>query len=431
MINFADKAVLGLAAGPMMRELGMTASQYGAASSAFYAMFGVSAVVVGFIANSYSNRRIILIMVLVWGLAQVPIIFFASVVSVFMSRVVLGAAEGPANPIAVNSAQKWFPDDQRNLPTSLVNLGAALGVVTLAPILSLLIEAHGWRSAFVAVALLGLVWAVLWSAFGRDAPGVRPGQVPGSEGSVALDSHITRAAPPTGDRWISGIDRVPYRNIFFSGTGLSVLIAGFAVYWSIALLVSWIPLYLSGPMALDPAAAGALVVLPWVCGAVAIPAQGAVSDRLLQRGVSSRGARAGVSSGCILTAAVAIAGLTLVSATGVKLALLAIGFSVATVQISVGMTLIAEITPLRQRPAVLATTTAVTGVSGVVAPALAGRFVDAYGAGNATGYHVVFLLTAVLFLAGAVCLAVFARPVRDAARLARLGRAEHAAEPVD
>jgi MFS family permease len=414
LINFGDKAVLGLAADPMMDELGMSATQYGAISSAFYALFSISAVVVGFLANRRSHKRIILVLSVVWALTQLPVVLFASVATVFASRAVLGAAEGPANPLAVNAAQKWFPDHRRNLPTSLVNLGAALGVVTLAPVLSQLIDRQGWRSAFLLMLVLGIVWSALWAVFGRE------GDAAATARSTA-HSAASQSGGRTGEALVAEAGRVRYRTIFLSGTGLSIFVAGFVVYWGLALLVAWVPLYLSKPLDLGTATGGTLVVLPWLAGAIVIPLQGYLSDRMMQHGVSSRVARAGLSAGCILVAAACMAAMTVVPGTPAKLALLTVAFSLGTVQIGIGMTLMAEITPLAQRTAALATVTAVIGLSGVVAPALTGRLIDAAGGEHdITGYHQAFRLTALLLTVGAVVLLALARPVRDAARIAAL-----------
>ncbi|MEI7056663.1 MFS transporter [Nocardioides sp. CCNWLW239] len=415
LINFGDKAVLGLAADPMMADLGMSPSQYGLVSSSFYALFSISAVVVGFLANRRSNKRILLIMGIIWALTQLPVIFFASVATLLVSRTVLGAAEGPANPLAVNAAQRWFSDHRRNLPTSLINLGAALGVVLMAPLLSYLIDNHGWRSAFFTMMVLGVIWSVVWAVVGKDGRT----RAPGSDAAPAPEVAVT------GDALVAAATRAPYRTIFLSGTGIAVFIAGFAAYWALALLVAWVPLYLNKPLGLGTATAGTLIVLPWLMGAIVIPFQGFVSDRMMQRGRSSRVARVGVSATCITIAAVCMLLLPVVPGTAPQLALVTVAFSFAAVQIGVGMTLMAEITPVVQRAAVLSTLTAVTGLSGIIAPALAGRLIEAHGVGDATGYHQVFLVTGALFIVGVACLVLFARPVRDAARVAQKAGAGH------
>lgn len=49
------------------------------------------------------------------------------------SRVVLGASEGPANPLAMHAAHKWFPNERRGLPSAILNAGAGVGVALAAP----------------------------------------------------------------------------------------------------------------------------------------------------------------------------------------------------------------------------------------------------------------------------------------------------------
>jgi sugar phosphate permease len=53
VINFADRTVLALAAQPLMRELGLSASQFGFISSSFYFLYSVSAIGVGFLATRH------------------------------------------------------------------------------------------------------------------------------------------------------------------------------------------------------------------------------------------------------------------------------------------------------------------------------------------------------------------------------------------
>ena len=59
MINFADKAVLGLVAESVMSELGMTSTQFGFIGSSFFFLFAVSGIIVGFIAQKVQTRWLI------------------------------------------------------------------------------------------------------------------------------------------------------------------------------------------------------------------------------------------------------------------------------------------------------------------------------------------------------------------------------------
>ena len=49
LINFADKAVIGIAAVPIMQELQLSPRQFGLIGSSFFLLFSVSAIITGFI----------------------------------------------------------------------------------------------------------------------------------------------------------------------------------------------------------------------------------------------------------------------------------------------------------------------------------------------------------------------------------------------
>src|SRR5215469_2512731 len=56
LINFADKAVIGIAAVPIMRDLQLGPRQFGLVGSSFFLLFSVSAIVTGFIVNRVQTR---------------------------------------------------------------------------------------------------------------------------------------------------------------------------------------------------------------------------------------------------------------------------------------------------------------------------------------------------------------------------------------
>jgi ACS family D-galactonate transporter-like MFS transporter len=106
LINFADKAVLGLASVPIMQELQLSHTQFGMLGSAFFLLFFVSGVTVGFLSNRFSTKTLMWIMGVVWSAALLPMSMTSSFPLLVSSRVVLGAAEGPAFPVAVHAVYK-------------------------------------------------------------------------------------------------------------------------------------------------------------------------------------------------------------------------------------------------------------------------------------------------------------------------------------
>jgi MFS family permease len=402
MLNFADKAVLGLAAAPIMQEMGITPSQYGLVSSGFFFVFCVSAMLGGFIANRIRTKWLLLIMAVLWSVAQIPILLSATFAVLFVSRVALGAAEGPAYPVATHALHKWFSDKDRSLPTSLLTVGAPLGVIVASPILTWLIVSHGWRSAFLALGIVGLVWAAVWARIGREGPEWE---------EIALLSSIPAAEPNT-----QPAVKVPYRRIFTTGTWLSSLFAGFAVYWALAVLTAWVPLYLQDALDYSPTAAGSLVIAPWAFFGAAQIAQAFITRAMMRRGVSSRIARGLLGGACTFLAGVAMLLLVTAPTGPLQIILLALAFGLGTPIFPITLTINAEITPSSQRGGVLGTYVALYTLSAAIAPYLVGRIVED-APDPVSGYNAAFTLTGLLLAAAGITAALFIRPQRDAAKI--------------
>src|SRR5262249_18117691 len=105
LINFADKIVVGLAGPAIMNDpsLKLTPQQFGLLVSSFFFLFAISAFVVGFISNRVQTKRTLLIMALVWSLVQFPMLGTVSLEVLIACRIVLGAGEGPAAPVATHA----------------------------------------------------------------------------------------------------------------------------------------------------------------------------------------------------------------------------------------------------------------------------------------------------------------------------------------
>src|ERR1700737_1360536 len=74
LVNFADKIVVGLAGVPIMTELKLEPEQFGVLGFSFFLLFSISAVVVGFIVNSVPTRWVLLILAVIWSVAQFPMV---------------------------------------------------------------------------------------------------------------------------------------------------------------------------------------------------------------------------------------------------------------------------------------------------------------------------------------------------------------------
>ena len=115
LVNFADKIVVGLAGAPIMNDMKLEPEQFGLLGSSFFFLFSISAIVVGFIVNRIDTRWVLLVLALIWSLAQFPMVGTVSFTTLLICRIILGAGEGPAFSVAAHAIYKWFPDEKRTL----------------------------------------------------------------------------------------------------------------------------------------------------------------------------------------------------------------------------------------------------------------------------------------------------------------------------
>jgi MFS family permease len=395
LINFADKVVVGLAAQPIMAELKLDPEKFGLIGSSFFFLFAISAVLVGFVTNRVEAKRTLLIMALVWALVQFPMVGTVSIEVLFACRIILGAGEGPAGPVATHAVYKWFPDSLRGLPTAIIAQGSALGVIIAVPALNWIIVNYSWHWAFGALGIVGLLWVVLWSLFGREG---------------------TLVDPPVSDTG-GGDERVPYRYLLTCPTIVAACCAGFASYWGLALGLTWFTSYLVAGLGFTQKVGGNLSILPWIFGFVVVLSGGYISQRLKSNGVSSRLCR-----GAFACATVMVGGLTLpfvayMPSPELKIAFLVFGSAIgSTIYVVIPM-IVSELTPQPQRAAMLAITTSVVTLAGVIAPFAMGAIIK-NAPSMLAGYEKGFTILGGLLLAGGLIGLLFIRPEADRRRLA-------------
>ncbi|GGV19098.1 MFS transporter [Streptomyces litmocidini] len=401
LVNYADKAVLGLAAVPIMDELGISNSTYGLISSSFALLFSLSGLIVGFVSAKVSSRVLLFAMAALWAVAQLPVLFAASVPALIAGRMLLGAAEGPAASMSMHALYKWFPEDRRGLPSALQISGAALGMLIAAPVLTWLITGFGWRSAFAALATASLAWSLAWWRTGHDGP---YGQ-----------EHARGSHPPTGTtRGPSAGQRFPYRRLLLNGTVLGSIAGAFGASWAMALSHAWLPVYLRTQLDMTPGRAATLISVVSAFSFVLLLSVPPLLDLLHRRGLSRRW-----SSGAPQGIAVTVAGLAMAAFPfadgGTRLALLAVAFGGHAITFPLHYMTVSAVVPPLQRGAVFGIVAATGTLPGLIAPYLTGHLLDS-AASQSAGYAQSFLLSAVVMATCGLVALVAIRPEHDARR---------------
>lgn len=392
LVNFADKIVVGLAGVPIMTALKLEPEQFGLLGSSFFFLFSISAIVVGFIVNRIATRWVLLALGVIWALAQFPMVGTVSFTTLLICRVILGAGEGPAFSVAAHSVYKWFPDEKRTLPTAILSQGSAFGVIIAVPALNWVIVNHNWHYAFGALGVVGLLWGVVWLILGKEGP---------------LERTVTMAkADP----------RVPYFQLLTSRTFIGCCAATFGAYWALSLGLTWFTPFIIKGLGFSQKDAGWISILPWVFGAVTVLLTGWVSQVLMTRGFSTRGARGVLGSVPLVVGGLILACLPYVNGAALQIAFLVVGSGLCGAIYVVCPPMLGEFTPVSQRGAVISIYGAIYTLAGILAPSVMGSVIQHAG-GLLEGYMTGFTINAVILIASGLLGLLLLWPNTERARL--------------
>ena len=392
LVNFADKIVVGLAGVPIATELKLEPQQFGLLGSSFFFLFSISAIVVGFIVNRIETRWVLLALAVVWALAQFPMVGSIGFTTLLICRVILGAGEGPAASVAVHAIYKWFPDEKRTLPTAVLSQGSAFGVILAVPALNWVIVNYSWHYAFGALGVVGLMWVVAWLILGKEGPLVQTAAMAANE------------------------QRIPYFQLLTSRTFVGCVAATFGAYWALSLGLTWFTPFIIKGLGFSQQQAGFISILPWVFGAVIVMLTGWISQVMLARGFTTRGARGVLGSVPLIIGGLILATLPYVAPGALMIALLVVGSGLCGSIYVVCAPMIGEFTPVSQRGAVIAIYGALYTLAGILAPYVMGSVIQR-SAGLLEGYMTGFTINAVIMVASGVLGLLLLWPNTERARL--------------
>jgi MFS family permease len=400
LVNFADKIVVGLAGVPIMTELKLEPEQFGLLGSSFFFLFSIMAIVVGFVVNRIATRWVLLVLAAIWALAQFPMVGTVSFTTLVICRVILGAGEGPAGAVAAHAVFKWFPDEKRTLPIAILAQGSAFGVILAVPALNWLIVNYSWHYAFGALGIAGLMWMVAWLVLGKEGPLVQTAAIAASE------------------------TRIPYFQLLTSRTFVGCVAATFGAYWALSLGLTWFTPFIVKGLGFSQQQAGFVSILPWVFGAVIVLLTGWISQVMLARGYTTRGARGVLGAAPLVVGGAILAFLPYVTPGWPMIAVLVAGLGLCGSIYVVCAPMIGEFTPVSQRGAVIAIYGALYTLAGILAPAVMGSVIQS-SATLLDGYMTGFTINTVVMVSSGLLGLLLLWPNTERARL----MAEEAAEP--
>lgn len=189
VINYLDRQTLSVAAPTLREQFHMTNVDYSRVVFAFMLAYTIMNGASGPLIDRLGTRLGYALTMAWWSLAAVLHAFAKGAVSLGAFRFLLGMGEAGNWPAGVKVVAEWFPERERALASGLFNTGSAVGAMLAPPIVAAIMLHYRWRTAFVAVGVVGLVWLLFWCPVYRtpsEAYGARQETAPPPEPVLKL-----------------------------------------------------------------------------------------------------------------------------------------------------------------------------------------------------------------------------------------------------
>jgi MFS family permease len=171
IISFMDRTNIGFALNGLHKDLGIDAAQQGLAAGIFFIGYLTLQIPGGHLAERWSAKKFVGIMILVWGVLAVLCGFIQNFTELLVVRFFLGVAEAGIWPAILVLISHWFPAKERARAYAFWMMNIAISSIITAPLSGWILSFSDWRTLFIVEGLFPFVIAApIWWIFVSDRP---------------------------------------------------------------------------------------------------------------------------------------------------------------------------------------------------------------------------------------------------------------------
>ena len=284
IINYVDRSALAIMWPGISEELGMDESDYAIILNVFMVAYALGQSISGKLYDKVGTKIGYVISIFVWSLASMLHALSKGVLSVSLFRTLLGVSEAGNWPGAVKSNAEWFPVKDRAIGQGIFNAGASLGSVIAPPLIAFLYLGYGWRTTFLIIGAVGMLWIIPWLIFNKKRPKYHPWITDEEKEYIVSGRYESRVADHEGTE-------LSIPQILSHRESWSVLASRFflePIWW---LFVGWMPIYLQNTYGFDVKEIGMFAWVPFVGAAIGSLLGGIFTERWVAGGASIDTAR--------------------------------------------------------------------------------------------------------------------------------------------
>lgn len=346
---------------PLLKaEWALSDAQLGTLSGAVALMVGLLTFPLSLLADRWGRIKSLTVMAVLWSLATLLCGVARSYEQMLAGRILVGVGEAAYGSVGIALVIAVFPARMRAMLSAAFMAGGLFGQVLGVALGGIVAAAHGWRTAFVVIALSGLALAVVFPLLVKER---------------RLDEVAEDVGNPVGQ--VSAIGVAQLRTLVASRSVICAYVASGLQLYAAGALPAWLPTFFVRSYNLPLAKASGLAALFLLITGVGMILCGAIADRMAKGRPEAKLTFAiACSIGCAGFLALAFAlppGLAQLVALGAAV------FLVAGTTGPAGA-MVANLTPGVIHGTAFATLTLANNLLGLApGPILTGRFADAMG----------------------------------------------------
>lgn len=298
VLNYIDRAILGLLAPTIQKDLHITDAEYASVVNWFLVAYTIAYLLSGRVVDKLGVRVSFALFITWWSISNALTGLAQSVRSLSAFRFMLGLGEAGGFTASPKAVSEWFPPAERGVAIGIYSVGSAIGA-TLAPLLVAGIAMHyGWRWVFVATSLLSVPWIIAWLWLYRR-PSEHP-RITDKERALLADNiaQETTAADAS-----SAPETSPWKAVFKKPFVWRLMLARMLTDPVWYFYQFWMAKYLHDVRGLDQTGVAILWVV-FLAADVGFLASGFLAGRFIKRGAKPPAARLRVMliSACLMPA---------------------------------------------------------------------------------------------------------------------------------
>ncbi|XP_069110968.1 sialin-like isoform X2 [Argopecten irradians] len=251
--------------------------------ASFFYGYICTQIIGGWLSDRFGGRRVLGYTTLLASICTLvtPVCARASIVMVYVLRVILGLSTGVSFPAMQSIWGRWAPPLERTKLVSVSYLGTMFGNVATFATSGLLCDYgfdNGWGSIFYITGGLTFLWVLMWFYVASDSP---------EDHKRITDVEREYITSNIEYNTTSRTARVPWKELVKSRALWAVLTAHVCNNWTNYTLLTSLPAFMKAVLHFDIKQNGVLSAVPYLCQALSGFLAGQSADFLRSRKILS------------------------------------------------------------------------------------------------------------------------------------------------